>query len=178
MRSRPQPDPAPQSQRDIVVVAHNLRSVFNVGSLLRTSDVFAVERVYVTGFTPYPSQPDDVRDPKLQAQLTKRLAKSAAGAEHTMPLTAGSDVYELVGSLRAAGYTVVGVEIDPDAVSIIDYEPAERIAVLFGDEVRGIEEPLLERCDVLLQIPMYGEKGSLNVAVAAGIALHHLRTHP
>lgn len=173
------PDRAqPLERRSIVVVAHNLRSVFNVGSLLRTSDVFAVERVYVTGFTSYPSQPDDTRDPKLQAQLTKRLAKSAAGAEHTMPLTAGRDVYELVGSLRAEGYTVVGVEIDPDAVPITGYEPARRVAVLFGDEVRGLEAELRERCDVLLQIPMYGEKSSLNVAVAAGIALHHLRTHP
>lgn len=178
MRSSPQPDPASHSRRSIVVVAHNLRSVFNVGSLLRTSDVFAVQRVYVTGFTPYPSQPDDARDPKLQAQLTKRLAKSAAGAEHTMPLTAGRDVYELVESLRAEGYAVVGVEIDPGAVPIVDYEPAGRVTVLFGDEVRGLEAELRERCDVLLQIPMYGEKSSLNVAVAAGIALHHLRTHP
>lgn len=164
--------------RSIVVLAHNLRSVFNVGSLLRTSDVFAVERVYVTGFTPYPSQPDDSRDPKLQAQLTKRMAKSAAGAEHTMPVTAHTDVYTLLDTLRAAGYTVAGLEVDADAVSTTDYRPPDRIALLLGDEVLGIEATLRERCDVLLQIPMYGQKSSLNVSVAAGIALHSLRTHP
>lgn len=167
-----------RSQRSIVVLAHNLRSVFNVGSLLRTSDVFAVERVYVTGFTPYPSQPDDSRDAELQAQLTRRIARSAAGAERTMPVTHEPDVYALLGSLHAAGYTVVGLEIDPAAVMVTDYCPADRIALVLGDEVRGIEAPLLERCDVLLQIPMYGQKGSLNVSVAAGIALYSLRTHP
>jgi len=164
------------SQRRIVVLAHNLRSVFNVGSLLRTSDVFAVERVYVTGFTPYPSQPDDPRDPGLQARLTKRLAKSAAGAERTMPVTHLSDVYALFDDLRAAGYTVAGLEIDDGAVALGDYRPPDRIALLLGDEVRGIEAPLRERCDVLLQVPMYGQKTSLNVSVAAGIALHDLRT--
>lgn len=168
----------PRLQRSIVVVAHNLRSVFNVGSLLRTSDVFAVERLYVTGFTPYPSQPDDSRDPGLQAQLTRRIARSAAGAEHTMPVTHQSDVYALLGSLHAAGYTVIGLEIDAGAVPLVDYRPAARIALLLGDEVRGIEAPLRESCDMLLQIPMYGQKGSLNVSVAAGIALYSLRTHP
>lgn len=161
----------------IVVLAHNLRSVFNVGSLLRTSDVFAVERVYVTGFTPYPSRPGDERDPELQAQLTKRMAKSAAGAERTMPVTHHADVYALIESLRAAGYTVAGLEIDAGAVPIVDFRPAARIALLLGDEVRGIDASLRDRCDVLLQIPMYGQKGSLNVSVAAGIALYSLRTH-
>lgn len=160
-----------------MVVAHNLRSVFNVGSVLRTSDAFAVDRVYVTGFTPYPSQPNDSRDPKLQAQLTKRMAKSAAGAERTMPLTHHANVYALLGSLRAEGYTITGLENDPKAVRITDYRPEERTALLLGDEVRGIERPLRERCDVLLHIPMYGLKHSLNVSVAAGIALYGLRTH-
>lgn len=160
-----------------MVLAHNLRSVFNVGSLLRTSDGFAVERVYVTGFTPYPSRPGDARDPELQARLTRRLAKSAAGAERTMPVTHLADVYAAVGSLRAAGYTVAGLEIDAAAVPLDDYRPPDRVALLLGDEVQGIEAPLRERCDVLLQIPMYGLKRSLNVSVAAGIALHNLRTH-
>ncbi|WP_211659210.1 TrmH family RNA methyltransferase [Phytoactinopolyspora halophila] len=164
-------------QRSIVVLAHNLRSVFNVGSLLRTSDVFAVERVYVTGFTPYPSQSDDSRDPALQARLTKRIAKSAAGAERTMPVTHQPDVYALLESLRTDGYTVAGLEIDDGAVTIAEYHPPDRIALLLGDEVRGIDASLREHCDVLLQVPMYGQKSSLNVSVAAGVALYCLRTH-
>lgn len=165
-------------QRRLVVLAHNLRSVFNVGSLLRTSDVFAAERVYVTGFTPYPAQPgmDDPRDPELQARLTKRLAKSAAGSELTMPVSRCGDVFALIGQLRSSGYAVAGLEIDDDAVPLPEYRPPERVALLLGDEVRGIDPALREACDVLLQIPMFGQKGSLNVSVAAGIALFGLRT--
>jgi tRNA G18 (ribose-2'-O)-methylase SpoU len=162
-------------QRSIVVIAHNLRSVHNVGSLLRTGEVFAVDKVYVTGFTPYPAHPGDDRDAKLQAQQTRRMAKAAAGAERTMPFERHTDVYALLDSLRTAGYSVVGLEIDPDAVALPDYSPADKVALLLGDEVAGIEPALRNRCEQLLQIPMYGRKDSLNVSVAAGIALYTLR---
>jgi 23S rRNA (guanosine2251-2'-O)-methyltransferase len=162
-------------KRSIVVIAHNLRSVHNVGSLLRTADVFAAERVYVTGFTPYPSHPGDQRDAKLQAQQTRRMAKAAAGAHLTMPFERHPDVHGLVGSLHDEGYAVAGLEIDPDAVALGDYRPRDKLALLLGDEVRGVDPVLRESCDVLLQIPMFGQKGSLNVSVAAGIALYTLR---
>lgn len=165
-----------RQQRSIVVIAHNLRSVHNVGSLLRTGEVFAVDTVYVTGFTPYPTHPGDERDAKLQAQQTRRLAKAAAGAERTMPFERHTDVSALLDSLREAGYVVAGLEIDPQAVTLADYPPAQKVALLLGDEVAGIEADLRDRCDLLLQIPVYGDKHSLNVSVAAGIALYALRT--
>lgn len=164
-------------RRSIVVLAHNLRSVFNVGSLLRTSDVFAVDGVYVTGFTPYPAQQEDERDPALRERLTKRIAKSAAGAEHTVPVTHRPDVTDLLGTLRDDGYRVAGLEIDSDAWSLPSYSPPERVALLLGDEVYGLDTETRRRCDDLLRIPMYGRKSSLNVSVAAGIALYCLRTH-
>ncbi len=162
-------------QRSIVVIAHNLRSVHNVGSLLRTGEVFAVDKVYVTGFTPYPTYPGDERDAKLQAQQTRRMAKAAAGAHLTMPFERHPDVHALLGSLRRAGYAVAGLEIDPDAVALDDYRPCDKLALLLGDEVQGIDSVLRDSCDVLLQIPMFGQKHSLNVSVAAGIALYALR---
>lgn len=162
-------------QRSIVVIAHNLRSVYNVGALLRTAEVFAVDKVYGTGFTPYPTHPGDARDAKLQAQQTRQMAKSAAGAERTMPFAHQPDVHGLIDTLHEQGYTVAGLEIDPQAVALDDYRPPGRIALLLGDEVRGIEKPLRQRCDLLLQISMFGRKDSLNVSVAAGIALHLLR---
>lgn len=162
-------------QRSIVVIAHNLRSVHNVGSLLRTADVFAADKVYVTGFTPYPAHPGDERDAKLQAQQTRRMAKAAAGAHLTMPFARHPDVHALVGSLHDEGYAVAGLEIDPAAVALDDYRPRDKLALLLGDEVRGIDAALRSSCDVLLQIPMFGQKGSLNVSVAAGIALYALR---
>jgi 23S rRNA (guanosine2251-2'-O)-methyltransferase len=163
-------------QRSIVVIAHNLRSVYNVGALLRTAEVFAAKKVYVTGFTPYPTYPGDSRDAKLQAQQTRQMAKAAAGAERMMPFTREPDVHALLDALHEQGFAVAGLEVDPQAVALDDYRPPHRVALLLGDEVRGIEEPLRHRCDLLLQIPMFGRKDTLNVSVAAGIALYSLRT--
>lgn len=162
-------------QRSIVVIAHNLRSAHNVGSLLRTGDVFAVDTVHVTGFTPYPQQPDDERDPVLAARQTRRLAKAAAGAEQTMPLRRHDDVHALLDALRDEGYTIVGLEIDPAAVTLGDYPPGAKTALVLGDEVHGIDPAMRAACDLLVQIPQYGQKSSLNVSVAAGIALYALR---
>ncbi|MBB4933779.1 tRNA G18 (ribose-2'-O)-methylase SpoU [Lipingzhangella halophila] len=163
-------------QRSIVVIAHNLRSVHNVGSLLRTGEVFAIDTVYVTGFTPYPAHPGDERDPKLRDRQTRQLAKAAAGAERTMPFERHPDLVALLSSLRDKGYTVAGLEIDPDAVTLTEYTPPPKVALLLGDEVAGITPALREQCDLLLRISTYGRKDTLNVSVAAGIALHALRT--
>ncbi|SNR77058.1 SpoU rRNA Methylase family protein [Haloechinothrix alba] len=163
-------------QRSIVVVAHNLRSVHNVGSLLRTGEVFAVDTVYVTGFTPHPAYPGDPRDAKLQEQQTRRLAKVAAGAERMVPFETHEDVHALLDSLRDGGYTVVGLENDPGAAAIDEYSPGRKVALVLGDEVVGINHDLRDACDLLLQIPVYGRKETLNVSVAAGIALYALRT--
>lgn len=162
--------------RSIVAIAHNLRSVHNVGSLLRTAEVFAAGKVYVTGFSPYPEHAGDERDEKLRVRQTKQMAKAAAGAERTMPFERHPDVYALLGELREAGYVVAGLEIDDGAVPLGDYPVPRKVALLLGDEVSGILPDLREACDVLLQIPMYGRKDSLNVSVAAGIALYRLRT--
>ncbi|TQN30234.1 SpoU rRNA methylase family protein [Haloactinospora alba] len=163
-------------QHSIVAIAHNLRSVHNVGALLRTSEVFALEKVYVTGFSPYPTYPGDDRSAKLQAQQTRRMAKAAAGAEQTMPFERHEDVCALLDALREEGYAIAGLEIDPEATELAEYAPREKVALLLGDEVAGIDSALRERCDLLLQIPTFGKKETLNVSVAAGIALYTLRT--
>lgn len=157
------------------MVAHNLRSIHNVGSLLRTGEVFAVGKVYVTGFTPHPSYPGDERDAKLQEKQTRRMSRASAGAEQTMSLEHHQDVHGLLDSLREMGYTVAGLEIDQSAIDVGQYPAGQRLAVVLGDEVHGIDPTLREACDVLLQIPMYGQKSSLNISVAVGIALYSLQ---
>jgi tRNA G18 (ribose-2'-O)-methylase SpoU len=104
------------------------------------------------------------------------MAKAAAGAERTMTFSRHPDVHALLDELRADGYVVTGLEIDPAAALLGDYRPEPKVALLLGDEVSGILPDLRKACDVLLQIPMYGRKDSLNVSVAAGIALYRLRT--
>jgi tRNA G18 (ribose-2'-O)-methylase SpoU len=166
----------PRPHRDLIVVAHNLRSAYNVGALLRTAEVFAAERVYFTGFTPYPAEPGDTREPKLADRLTRKIGKTALGAEHTMSFAHDPNVFGLLGQLREEGFTVAGLEIGPAAVRLESFAPPDRTVLVLGEEVTGISDKLLGHCDVLLQIPMFGRKESLNVSVAAGVALYRLRT--
>ncbi|GAB2743580.1 TrmH family RNA methyltransferase [Salinifilum aidingensis] len=165
----------PPSPREIVAIAHNMRSAHNVGALLRTADVFSLSTVYCTGYTPYPEQDDDTRTPGLIHKLTHKIHKSALGAEQVVPCRFHPGIPALLTELRAAGFTIAGLERDDRAVALDEYAPPQRVALLLGEETSGIPDKLRSSCDVLLEIPQFGTKDSLNVSVAAGIALHRLR---
>ena len=153
-----------------------MRSAYNVGSLLRTADVFAVSVVYCTGFTPYPEQERERRSPELVSKLNHKIHKSALGAENVVRCLHHPGIPALLAELRAEGFTIAGLERDDSAVDIADYIPPDKVAVLLGEELMGIPVKLRNACDVLLRIPQFGTKDSLNVSVAAGIALYSLRT--
>lgn len=156
----------------IIVIAHNIRSSHNIGSLFRTCEGFGVERIVLSGYSPYPELPDDSRLPHLARKITDQIHKTALGAEAMVPFE-HCDTPPLE-TLRRAGYTVVGLEQDPSAHNLRDYAPPVKIALLLGEEVAGIDSDLRSRCDALVEIPMYGKKESFNVSVAAGIALYGL----
>jgi tRNA G18 (ribose-2'-O)-methylase SpoU len=160
-----------------VAIAHNMRSAYNVGALLRTADVFALSTVYCTGYTPYPEQEHDFRSPELISRLNHKIHKSALGAEHTVRCLHHPGISALLSELRTDGFSVAGLEIDDRSVSIAGYRPPDKVALLLGEEVDGIPAKLRAGCDDLLQIPQFGTKDSLNVSVAAGIALYTLRCH-
>jgi len=159
-----------KSPREIVVIAHNIRSVMNVGSILRTSEGFGVTRVFATGYTPN----YDNGLPHVRAKLKKELHKTALGAEEIVDFSFAPDVMNLLKELRKNGFLIVGLEQDAQAVSLPDYRPPTKIALLLGEEVRGLTPSLLDACDDLIEIPMFGQKESFNVAVATGIALYAL----
>ncbi|WP_031465798.1 TrmH family RNA methyltransferase [Sciscionella sediminilitoris] len=161
---------------ELVVIAHNMRSAYNVGALLRTADVFAVHTVYCTGYTPYPRQRDDTRSPELISRLGHKIHKSALGAEETVRCLHHPGISALLAELRAEGYTIAGLEVDDRAVNLAGYRPPAKLALLLGEEVHGIPVKLRASCDELLEIPMHGTKDSLNVSVASGIALYALRS--
>ncbi len=163
------------SEREIVAVAHNMRSAYNVGALLRIADVFSLSTVYCTGYTPYPEQERDHRSPELIHKLNHKIHKSALGAEHLVRCLHHPGVPALLAELRSAGFTIAGLEIDDRSVTVANYTPPDKIALLLGEETAGIPAKLRGGCDVLLEIPQFGTKGSLNVAVAAGIAFYSLR---
>lgn len=159
----------------IIVIAHNIRSTHNVGALFRTAEGFGVERIILSGYTPYPTFSGDTRLPHIASKITQQIHKTALGAEMLVPFTHQETL--TIDAPELAGYQLVGLEQSPDAILLPDYHPAEKIALLLGEEVNGITDELMKQCDSLIEIPMSGQKESFNVSVAAGIALYGL-TYP
>jgi len=159
----------------LVLIAHNIRSTHNVGSLLRTADGLGVETVYLTGYTPYPLAPDDERLPHLSQKIDRQIAKTALGAEKSMNWQHVAEITPLLTRLRSDGYRIVGLEQAEGAIKLPDYRPPKKCAIIVGREVEGIEPEVLQLTDTVVEIPMLGAKESLNVAQAAAMALYHCR---
>ena len=148
------------SSRALVLIAHNIRSAYNVGALLRTADSLGISKVYLTGYTPTSDH--------------TRVKKTALGAEDTVETVVETDVVQVIERLRSEGYRIVGLELDERAVSIETYQAPEVCALLIGNEREGIAPSLRTRCDDLVMIEQRGMKESMNVAVATGIAVYQL----
>lgn len=162
--------------RDIVLIAHNLRSTHNVGSLLRTAEGLGA-RVILTGYTPYPRLAADERLPHLANKIDKQIAKTALGAEKTADWEHAEDIEAVIASLRAEGYQIMGLEQAPRSLALPDFVPPARLAIVVGREVEGLEPEILALCDAVVEIPMLGKKESYNVVQAAAMALYHCRFH-
>jgi len=159
----------------IVVIAHDIRSTHNVGSLLRTCEGFGVEHVYLTGYTPYPIEPGDTRLPHIARKLTAQIHKTALDAEELIPWTHIDDVTACITELKESGYIVVALEQMPGSIPLPSFQPPDKVAVLLGREVEGIDPAIVEMCDETIEIPMFGHKESFNVVQAASMALYQLR---
>ena len=147
---------------EIIVILHNIRSSLNVGSIFRTADGAGVKQIYLTGYTPAPLDRFGRND--------ARIAKTALGAESSILWKQG-DISETIKSLKKDGHCIIAVEQDLRSKSYKTLSPKNKIAFIFGNEVSGIEKDVLELCDEIIEIPMYGKKESLNVGVAVGIIL-------
>lgn len=160
---------------ELILIAHNLRSAHNVGSLLRTGEGLGVQQVYLTGYTPYPLHKHDERLPHLAQKTDRQITKTALGAEKLVPWEHHPDINSVLVDLKRRGFTVAALEQDPGSSRLPDFEPAAKLALIVGREVEGIEPEILEICDHILEIPMSGHKESFNVAQAAAMALYHFR---
>lgn len=163
------------SMREIVLIVHDVRSCHNVGSLLRTADGLGVSTVYFSGYTPYPSAPNDSRLPHIQQKLSRQIHKTALGAEDSVKWEYSTDIGELITSLKAHGYTIAALEQADISITLHEYMAPDKVALLIGREVEGISEELLAICDDILEISMLGKKESFNVVQAAAMALYQLR---
>jgi 23S rRNA (guanosine2251-2'-O)-methyltransferase len=161
--------------RAIVLIAHNLRSCHNVGSLLRTAEGLGVTKVILSGYTPAPAYMNDRRLPHEAAKTTKQIHKTALGAEISQPWTYHQDILPVIAQLKRQGYTIAALEQSEDSIPLPSYHPPEKVALILGREVEGLEPEVLAACDKVLEIPMYGRKESFNVIEAASMAIYHIR---
>jgi 23S rRNA (guanosine2251-2'-O)-methyltransferase len=161
--------------RDLVLIAHNLRSTHNIGSLLRTAEGLGVGKMIISGYSPYPLLPKDDRLPHLAQKIDKQILKTSLGAEKTLKWEHTTDINSLIKELKRAGYIVAAVEQSPDSIKLPGFKPPEKLALIVGREVEGVEPEVLALCDLILEIPMFGSKESFNVVQAAAMALYHCR---
>ena len=154
----------------MIVVLHNIRSLHNVGSIFRTADAAGVEKIYLCGITPAPLD----RFSKERPQLTK----VSLGAEKIVAWEKRTRTNDLIKKLKEDKFEIIGLEQSKKSVPYYKFKKSRdnKIALIMGNEVRGLPASLLNKCDKILQIPMYGKKESLNVAVAFGIAVFYI-TH-
>ena len=146
----------------IVVVLDNIRSMHNVGSVFRTADAFLLEGIYLCGYTPQPPHRD--------------IHKTALGATETVEWKYLDNATDALKQLRDAGYRIYAIEQAKESISLQNFifKQDEKLAVIFGNEVSGVGEEVLKLCDGCIEIPQLGMKHSLNISVAAGIALWEL----
>ncbi len=146
----------------IIIVLENIRSAYNVGSVFRTSDAFLIEAIYIIGYSAKPPH--------------KEIKKTALGAEETVDWKYFKTTAEAVEELRGNGFNVYAAEQAEGSykLSAIGFEPEEKIAVIFGNEVTGVEQFTIGLCDGCLEIPQLGMKHSLNIATAVGVVLWEL----
>ncbi|MEK7606472.1 MAG: TrmH family RNA methyltransferase [Patescibacteria group bacterium] len=146
-----------------VVVLDNIRSVHNVGSLFRTCEGAGVSKLYLCGVTPAPKD--------RFGRIRPDLAKVALGTENLVPWEEVKGTATCISKLKEEGFTIVAVEQDERSKDFKMFTAKEKTAFVFGEETKGLSKELVDMCDEILEIPMQGEKESLNVSVAAGIVL-------
>ncbi|MBP6731808.1 MAG: RNA methyltransferase [Chitinophagales bacterium] len=143
----------------VVIVLDNIRSHLNVGSVFRTADAFLIEAIYLCGITGIPPHRD--------------IHKTALGATDTVSWKHFETTSEAIASLKSSGYKVIALEQAENATMLNDFKPTreEKYAIVFGNEVDGVEQEIVNQADLVIEIPQFGMKHSLNIAVSAGVVI-------
>lgn len=160
---------------NLIVIAYNIRSCYNVGSFLRTMEGLGYSQFYAVGITPFPRLENDPRPVHVIDKIDRNISKTALGAEKNMAIKYHTDISTLINQLKATGYIVAALEQSPNSISLIGYTPPNKLALIVGPEVTGIEDATLKTIDQILEIPMFGKKESYNVAQALAMALYQFR---
>lgn len=146
----------------IIVILDNIRSLNNIGSVFRTADAFLIQKVYLCGITAQPPHKD--------------IQKTALGATETVSWEYAEDSLELVGKLKSEGVKIFSIEQAEGAIMLNDFQPEndKTCAVVFGNEVKGVQQKVVSASDAVIEIPQLGSKHSLNISVSTGVVLWDL----
>ena len=161
---------------EIILVLNNIRSCYNVGAILRTAEGFGLKKVILSGYTPRPHDPGLL--PHLREKLDKEIHKTALGAEDLVKTILVDDIKTEIVKYRTEGMTIVGLENNISGRvfklndSILKHKLGDKIILILGEEVNGIDPELYNLINCFIEIPMYGKKESFNVSVATGIAIY------
>ncbi|MEK7562573.1 MAG: TrmH family RNA methyltransferase [Patescibacteria group bacterium] len=143
-------------KREFYVVCDNIRSLENIGSIFRTADALGVKKIFLGGISGQPPH--------------HKISKTGLGAEKTIPFEYCKQTWRLIDRLKKDKIYIVALEQDRNAVEYTKFEPKFPLALIIGNEVKGISKKILSKADKIIYLPMYGKKESLNVSVAFGVA--------
>jgi len=157
-------------EKQLFLILHNIRSAYNVGAIFRSADGAGVTKIYLSGYTAMPCTADKID----KTSPEKMIEKTALGAQHSVAWEKIENLDALLEKLKNENVRLVGLEKTDQAIEIKKYSPAFPMALILGHEVDGVTNDILEKCQDVIVIPMRGKKESLNVSVAAGIAMYDL----
>ena len=148
-----------QEKLPLVVILDNVRSMHNIGSIFRTSDGFAIEKIYLCGITAQPPH--------------REIEKTALGATQSIEWAYSADVCDTINELKLDGYTIIAIEQAENSTMLNNYDPnnSMKYALIFGNEVNGVSDEAMKLIDTCIEIPQFGTKHSFNIVVSAGIVL-------
>jgi tRNA G18 (ribose-2'-O)-methylase SpoU len=149
-----------------VLVLPDIRSAINVGAIFRTADAVGISKIYLTGYTPRPTDKFD--------RIQKDISKSALGAESFVEWEYQKSLVSLISKLKKLGFKIIAIEQGKRAIDYRKVKVSGKTAIIMGPEVLGLSKKILDKCDVITEIPMHGKKESLNVSVACGVALFRI----
>lgn len=145
----------------IIIVLDNIRSLNNIGSVFRTSDAFLIEAVYLCGITAQPPH--------------REIQKTALGATESVDWKYFNTTIEAIQELKISGYQIASIEQAENSTMLNEFNPStEKIAIVFGNEVKGVEQEVIDKSDVVIEIPQHGTKHSLNISVSCGVVVWDL----
>lgn len=154
------------NQQEKILILDNIRSTHNVGSIFRTADAVGISKIYLVGVTPAPID--------RFGRERNDISKVALGAEKNIKWEHIENILDIIGSLKKEGFEIVALEQSENSVDYKEFVAPNKMALILGEEVSGIEKETLDVCDSIIEIPMRGEKESLNVSVATGVALFRI----